>query len=59
MRAEADEIILDIWNEVEEYFAGYPEDIKRERAAEYGVVYVFRPMEKQRSKTLLGKKVDY
>ena len=49
MRAEADEIILDIWNEVEEHFADYPEDLKREKATEYGVVYVFRPMEKQRT----------
>ena len=49
MRAEADEIILDIWNEVEEFYASYPEEIKRERAAEYGVVYVFRPNEKQRN----------
>ena len=49
MRDEADEIILEIWNEVEEYFASYPEEIKRERAADYGVVYVFRPMEKQRT----------
>lgn len=47
MRAEADEIILDIWNEVEEHFSDCPEDIKREKATEYGVVYVFRPMEKQ------------
>ena len=49
MRAEADEIILDIWNEVEEHFSEYPEDFKREKAADYGVVYVFRPMEKQRT----------
>ncbi|HEY5511449.1 MAG TPA: hypothetical protein VIK10_10525 [Prolixibacteraceae bacterium] len=47
LRAEADEIILDIWNEVEEHFSDCPEDIKREKATEYGVVYVFRPMEKQ------------
>ena len=50
MRADADEIILNIWNEVEEHFSNYPEDIKREKAAEYGVVYVFRPMEKQVTK---------
>jgi hypothetical protein len=59
MRAEADEIILDIWNEVEEYFAEYPEDIKRERAAEYGVVYVFRPMEKQKSEVGMRSRSSY
>ncbi|MEI6275008.1 MAG: hypothetical protein WCP08_03410 [Prolixibacteraceae bacterium] len=59
MRAEADEIILDIWNEVEECFAEYPEDIKRERAAEYGVVYVFRPMEKQRSEVGIRSRLNF
>jgi hypothetical protein len=59
MRAEADEIILDIWNEVEECFTSLPEDLKRERAADYGVVYVFRPMEQQRTKIAFGKRVDY
>ena len=59
MRAEADEIILDIWNEVEEYFAAFPEEVKRERAAEYGVVYVFRPMEKQRNEVGLKSRQKY
>ena len=59
MRAEADEIILEIWNEVEEHFSEYPEDIKRERAAEYGVVYVFRPMEKQRNTVSIGNKANF
>ncbi len=59
MRAEADGIILDIWNEVEEHYASFPEDIKRERAAEYGVVYVFRPMEKQRNTVSVGNSMNY
>ncbi len=59
MRAEADEIILDIWNEVEEYYAAYPEEIKRERAAEYGVVYVYRPMEKQRNIMSVHSKMSF
>ncbi|MCE1197671.1 MAG: hypothetical protein LWW85_01775 [Marinilabiliales bacterium] len=49
MRDEADEIILDLWNEVEESFAAYAEEIKREKSSEYGVVYVFRPNEKMRA----------
>jgi len=48
LRNEADEIILDIWNEVEEHFAGLPDDLKREKAVEYGLTYVYRPMEKIR-----------
>lgn len=58
MRTEADEIILDIWNEVEEFYTAYPEDIKRERASEYGVVYVFRPMEQKRSRAGVGTWID-
>ena len=46
LRKEADEIILDIWNEVEENYASLPDDLKREKAAEYGLIYVYRPMER-------------
>ena len=59
MRAEADDIILDIWNEVEEYYNAYPEDIKREYAAEYGVVYVFRPMEKQKIEVGVRSRLNF
>jgi hypothetical protein len=46
LRSEADEIILDIWNEVEEHYASLPDDLKREKAMEYGLTYVYRPMER-------------
>ena len=46
LRNEADEIILDIWNEVEESFSALPDDLKREKASEYGLIYVYRPMER-------------
>ena len=46
LRTEADEIILDIWNEVEETYAALPDDEKREKATEYGLIYVYRPMER-------------
>ncbi len=45
LRTVADEIIVDIWNEVESSFADQPEEIKRKRAEEYGLVYVFRKNE--------------
>lgn len=48
LRNEADEIILDIWNEVEEHFSDLGDDRKREMAIEYGLTYVYRPMEKIR-----------
>ncbi len=51
LRNEADEIILDIWNEVEERFADLPDDLKREKSMEYGLTYVYRPMEKIKTDT--------
>ncbi len=45
LRKEADQIIVNIWNEVEGYYEDKPEDIKREKASEYGVVYVYRKNE--------------
>jgi len=48
LRTQADEIILNIWNEVEKHFADLPDDMMREKSAEYGVVYVFRRNELRR-----------
>lgn len=45
LRKEADSIILQIWNEVEESFKDLPDDLKREMAIEYGIVYVYRKNE--------------
>ncbi len=45
LRPEADEIILAIWNEVENSFRDLPDDLKREKACEYGLVYVYRKTE--------------
>jgi hypothetical protein len=45
MRKKADAIILQIWNEVETELAELPDDIRREKAKEYGVQYVYRKNE--------------
>ena len=45
LRTQADEIILNVWDEVEKYFADLPGDMMREKAAEYGVSYVYRKNE--------------
>ena len=42
MRKEADDIIVNVWNEVEESFKALPDSERRKKAEEYGVVYVFR-----------------
>jgi hypothetical protein len=49
MRHTADEIILQVWNEVEEHFSGLSDDERRKNSAEYGVSYVFRKNELQKS----------
>ncbi len=45
LRSKADSIILQIWNEVEESYKDLPDDLRREKAMEYGLVYVYRKNE--------------
>lgn len=45
LRPMADDIILQIWNEVEESYKDLPDDLRREKAMEYGLVYVYRKNE--------------
>ncbi|WP_159519856.1 hypothetical protein [Sunxiuqinia indica] len=45
MREDADALIQDLWNQVEEKFSDFPSDQRREKAQEYGLVYVFRQSE--------------
>lgn len=44
-RPVADEIIVSIWNEVEESFKDLPDDIRREKSKDYGLIYVYRKSE--------------
>jgi hypothetical protein len=41
-RTAADAIIQQVWNEVEQSFSDLPEEMRREKAIEYGLIYVFR-----------------
>lgn len=45
MRKEADEIILNIWNEVEAHFSSLPYETAKKECEEYGLVYVLRKSE--------------
>jgi hypothetical protein len=45
LRTKADDIILNIWNEVEASFKDLPDDLKREKSTDYGLVYVYRKNE--------------
>ncbi len=42
MRKEADEIILQIWNEVEAAHSTLPEDTRKRESEDYGLVYFYR-----------------
>ncbi len=52
MRTLADEIIVNVWNEVETHFSDLPDEMMREKAKEYGVVYVYRKSELQRDQSM-------
>jgi hypothetical protein len=44
-RAETDQLIQTLWNEIEATYSNLPEDLRREKATDYGLVYVFRKNE--------------
>ena len=45
LRKQADELIVSIWNEVEETFKDLPPSQKRDKSKAYGLVYVYRKNE--------------
>jgi hypothetical protein len=49
LRKEADEIILKLWNEVEESHDSLPEEIRKTLCEEYGLVYFYRKGELEKS----------
>lgn len=52
LRKEADDLILKIWNEVEDCFKDASETEKRKKASEYGIIYVFRKTEIEKSRKI-------
>ncbi len=51
-RHEADQIILNIWNEVEAYYVDKSEEERRKICEQYGVVYVWRKSELEKRRQL-------
>jgi hypothetical protein len=45
LRKEADEIIVQLWNEVEETHNILPEEIRKVQSEEYGLIYFYRKNE--------------
>lgn len=48
LRAKADQMILAVWNDVENSLAPIDSDEKRDQCSQYGVVYFYRPVERQK-----------
>lgn len=45
VRKEVDQLILEVWNEVEQTFSKLPDEHRRTQASNYGVVYIWRKSE--------------
>ena len=48
LRTESDELIQQMWNEVEARFRFLSDEQRRDLAADYGIIYVLRPYEQKR-----------
>ena len=48
IRREADDIILHVWNEVENKYVTSPDELRKEQCEEYGLVYFYRKNELER-----------
>jgi hypothetical protein len=51
LRKEADEIILNLWNEVEKTHGNLPEKTRKVRNEDYGLVYYYRKNEHEKTPT--------
>ena len=57
-RSKVDGVIQQIWNEVEHTFNDLPEEMRREKASEYGLVYVFRKSELNNSNLFQSPRIE-
>lgn len=57
-RTQVDGVIQQIWNEVEGSFSDLPEEMRREKATDYGLVYVFRKNEISNSTLFQSPRIE-
>jgi hypothetical protein len=53
-RKEADEIILQLWNEIEKTHQKHPEEIRKVQCENYGLVYFYRKNELEKIKAAIA-----
>ena len=58
MRAQVDLVIQQIWNEVEGTYGDLPEEMRRDKASDYGLVYVFRKNELSNSNVFQTSRME-
>ena len=46
MRPQVDEVILEVWNSIENYFSDYSGEKKLKACRDYGLIYYYRSGEK-------------
>ena len=46
VRQQTDEVILSLWNQIENHFSGYPENERLEECRKYGMIYYYRKSER-------------
>jgi len=57
-RSDVDGVIQQIWNEVEHTYKNLPEEMRREKATEYGLIYVFRKNELNNPKHYQSRQIE-
>lgn len=58
IRARVDAVIQQIWNEVEETYDDLPEEMRREKAQDYGLIYVFRKTEMNNATVFQSSRIE-
>jgi hypothetical protein len=55
LRKEADELILELWNEIERTHINHPEEMRKIKNEEYGLVYFYRKGELDKVNAILSQ----
>jgi hypothetical protein len=57
-RSQVDGVIQQLWNEIENTYGDLPEEMRRDKASDYGLVYVFRKSELSNANLFQSPRVE-